>query len=80
MPSDNELHKACNKGDLEEVRKWVEDPPEDEDAIDVDCAGASNRRPLQRAAGAGHTAICEYLLSKGATINMVSECERIFLR
>jgi hypothetical protein len=30
MPSDNELHKAANKGDLEEVKKWVDDPPEDE--------------------------------------------------
>ena len=72
MPSDNELHKACNKGDIDEVRRWVDDPPEDEEAIDVDCAGASNRRPLQRAAGAGHINICEFLLSRGASINLVS--------
>jgi hypothetical protein len=71
MPSDNELHKAANKGDLEECKKWVEHPDEGCDAIDVNSPGASDRRPLQRAAGAGHKEICEYFLDKNAPIDEV---------
>lgn len=72
MPSDNELHKAANKGDLEECKKYIESPEPGEDPLDVNGPGAADRRPLHRAAGAGHLAICEYLVSKGAIVDAVS--------
>jgi hypothetical protein len=72
MPSDNELHKAANKGDLEECKKWIETPEPGEDPLDVNGPGAADRRPLHRAAGAGHLAICEYFVSKGAIVDAVS--------
>jgi ankyrin repeat protein len=71
MPGDNNLHKAANKGDLEECKKYVEGL-DDEDAIDVNEPGASDRRALHRAAGAGHLPVVEYLVEKGATIDLVS--------
>lgn len=72
MPTDTELHKAANKGDLEAVKVWVEHPPEGEDAIEVDAPGAADRRAIHRAAGAGHTQICAYLVEKGSNVNIVS--------
>jgi hypothetical protein len=71
MPSDNELHKAANKGDLEECKKYIETPDPGEEPLDVNGPGAADRRPLHRAAGAGHLVICEYLVSKGALIDAV---------
>lgn len=71
MPSDNELHKAANKGDLEECKKYIESPEPGEEPLDVNGPGAADRRPLHRAAGAGHLAICEYLVSKGALVDAV---------
>ena len=71
MPNDNQLHKAAHLGELEECRKWIENPGEDCDPIDVNCPGAAGRRPLHRAAGAGRLNVCEYLLFKGAPINQV---------
>ncbi len=73
MPADNNLHKAANKGDLEECKKLIETPDEGEEAIDVNEPGASDRRPLHRSAGAGHLEICQYFLSKGALIDAVSD-------
>lgn len=35
-------------------------------------SGASERRPLHRAAGSNQTQICELLIKKGATIEQVS--------
>ena len=58
MPVDNALHKAANKGDLEEVKKYIESTDEDE-KIDVNDPGASERRALHRSAGAGHMDITE---------------------
>jgi len=72
MPADNALHKAAHKGDLEECKKLIETPDDDEDPIDVNCPGASERKPIHRAAGAGHLELCIYFLDKGAGINMVS--------
>ena len=71
MPTDNNLHKAAHKGDLEECKKLIETPEEGEDPIDVNEPGASDRRPLHRSAGAGHLEICEYFISKGALIDAV---------
>jgi ankyrin repeat protein len=70
MPGDNNLHKAANKGDLDECKKYVEGI-DGEDVIDVNEPGASDRRAIHRAAGAGHLEIVQYLLDKGATIDIV---------
>lgn len=72
MPSDNNLHKAAHKGDLDECKKWIEDPGEGEEKIDVNEPGASDRRALHRSAGAGHLEVCEYFISVGALIDQVS--------
>ena len=39
MPTDNNLHKAANKGDIDECRKLIETPDEGEDPIDVNEPG-----------------------------------------
>lgn len=70
MPSDNNLHKAAHKGDFEECKKLLESPDE---PIDINEPGASDRRALQRAAGAGHLEICEYFVAMGAQIDLVSK-------
>lgn len=79
MPSDNNLHKAAHKGDLDECKKLIETPDEGEDPIDVNEPGASERRPLHRAAGAGHTELCEYFLQKGAELDAVDKSGRTAL-
>jgi len=68
MPVDNDLHKAAHKGDVDEVRKFVEGL-EGEDAIDVNEPGAGDRRALHRSAANGFIEISEYLISKGATVD-----------
>ena len=68
MPSDNDLHKAAHKGDIDEVRKYVEGL-DGEDAIDVNESGAGDRRALHRSAGNGFIEISEYLISKGAIVD-----------
>lgn len=72
MPVDNELHKAAHKGDLEACKMLIESSVGEETPITVNDLGASDRRPLHRAAGAGHLALCEYFLSLGAEIDAVS--------
>jgi len=71
MPSDLPLHKAANKGDLEECQRYIEAPEGDDDHCDVNEPGASDRSALHRAAGAGKLELCEYFLSKGAEIDSV---------
>lgn len=68
MPNDNALHKAASKGDIEECKKWIENPPEGEDKIDVNELGANDRTALHRAAGGGFLECCQYLVSKGADV------------
>lgn len=41
-------------GDLDDCKRLVEEPEPGDDPIDVNSAGASDRRPVHRAAGAGH--------------------------
>lgn len=79
MPSDNNLHKAAHKGDIEECKKYIEDPDEGDDPIDVNSPGASDRRPIHRAAGAGHADLCAYFLDKGAQINLPDKSGRTAL-
>jgi len=79
MPTDNDLHKAANKGDLEECRRLVEDPGEGEDPIDVNEPGASDRRPLHRSSGAGHLELTSYFLQKGAEVDAVDKSGRTAL-
>lgn len=73
MPVDSELHKAAHKGDIEACKALLEaEVPEGETPITVNDPGASDRRPLHRAAGAGHLELCEFLVSVGAEIDAVS--------
>lgn len=75
MPTDNDLHKAAHKGDLLECKSLLEcDSP-----IDINAPGASDRRALQRAAGAGHLEICQYFIDKGALVNDVDKSNRTAL-
>ena len=79
MPSDNNLHKAAHKGDLDECRKYIETPDEGEEKIDVNEAGASDRRALHRSAGAGHLELCQYFVSIGAEVDAVDKSGRTAL-
>ena len=79
MPTDNELHKAANKGDLEVCQRLVESPEEGEEAIDVNEPGASDRRALHRSSGAGHLECTKYFLDKGAEIDAVDKSGRTAL-
>jgi len=72
MPLDSELHKAAHKGDLETCKMLIEGSVDEEVPMTVNDAGASDRRPLHRAAGAGHLALCIYFLDIGAEIDAVS--------
>jgi ankyrin repeat protein len=71
MPSDNELHKAAHKGDLEACKVLIEGSVSEEVPYTVNDLGASERRPLHRAAGAGHIELCSYFIDTGAEINAV---------
>jgi hypothetical protein len=72
MPADNDLHKAAHKGDLGACKMLIEGTvDEGENAFTVHDLGASDRRPLHRAAGSGHVDICEYFLDIGAEIDAV---------
>ncbi len=72
MPVDNNLHKAAHKGDLEECKKYIEEPDEGEEKIDVNEPGASDRRALHRSAGAGHLELCAYFIEVGALVDQVN--------
>jgi hypothetical protein len=63
MPSDNDLHKAAHKGDLEDCKRLVEEPSPGDDPIDVNEPGAADRRAIHRAAGAGHMDIWYFIYS-----------------
>ncbi len=81
MPLDSELHKAAHKGDLETCKMLIEGSVDEEVPMTVNDAGASDRRPLHRAAGAGHLALCIYFLDIGAEIDAVSNylAHQVFL-
>ena len=73
MPIDNELHKAAHKGDIDACKMLIEGSVNEEVPITVNDLGASDRRPLHRAAGAGHLELCEYFIEIGAEIDAVSK-------
>jgi len=82
MPSDNDLIKASKKGDLEECKRLIEepdDPDNPDDALDVNAPGASGRRAIHQAAGAGFTAVVEYLLENKAQIEIADDSGRTAL-
>lgn len=71
MPTDNDLHKAAHKGDIDACKMLIEGSVEEEVPITVNDIGASDRRPLHRAAGAGHLNVCIYFAEIGAEIDAV---------
>uniref|UniRef100_A0A7S4S639 Uncharacterized protein n=1 Tax=Ditylum brightwellii TaxID=49249 RepID=A0A7S4S639_9STRA len=71
MPFDTALHKASHNGDFKQVTALIE-----AGEIDVNTPGASERRPLHRAAGGNHVKICEYLLSNGAGVDLADRSGR----
>lgn len=74
MPSDTELHKAANNGDLNKCKELVESGE-----IDVNEPGAADRRALHRAAGGNHLEVMKYLLGKGAPIDQADKSGRTAL-
>lgn len=64
MPADTILHKAAHSGDLNQVKKIVE-----EGKIDINAPGASDRRPLHRAAASDNIPMCTYLVTNGAIVD-----------
>lgn len=79
MPSDNDLIKASKKGDLDECKRLIEEPDDPEDPIDVNAPGASGRRAIHQAAGAGFGNVVEYLLEKKANIEIADDSGRTAL-
>ncbi|KAJ1421414.1 ankyrin repeat-containing domain protein [Ochromonadaceae sp. CCMP2298] len=69
MPVDNELHKAAHKGDMDAVKMLIEGSVDEETPLTVNDIGASDRRPLHRAAGAGHAELVAYFVELGAEVN-----------
>lgn len=79
MPVDNDLHKAAHKGDLEACKMLIESSVGEEVPITVNDPGASDRRPLHRAAGAGHLNLVQYFLEIGAEIDAIDKSGRTAL-
>ena len=74
MPTDNALHKAANSGDMELLLMLLSVPTDSEDSdeqLDVNSAGAGDRRPIHRAAGANHVDAVKLLIEKGASVDQV---------
>lgn len=72
MPVDNDLHKAAHKGDIEACKAILAASATSDEPINVNDPGASDRRALHRAAGAGHLELCQYFLDIGAEVDAVS--------
>lgn len=70
MPADTPLHKAAHNGDKGALLQILE-----EGTVDVNAAGAAERRPLHRAAGGNHTELVSILLEKGADVNCVRDMQ-----
>mmetsp|Transcript_31469 Transcript_31469/g.53092 ORF Transcript_31469/g.53092 Transcript_31469/m.53092 type:complete len:185 (-) Transcript_31469:1170-1724(-) len=79
MPTDNDLHKAAHKGDLEACKMLIEGSVDEEVPITVNDVGAADRRPLHRAAGAGHMNLVSYFVELGAEINAKDKSGRTAL-
>lgn len=62
------IFEAAAAGDFERVRAWVED-----DASLVNAFAHDGHTPLGLASFFGHADIAEYLLSKGAEVNVASQ-------
>jgi ankyrin repeat protein len=71
VPIDTPLHKAAHSGSLPEVTAIL-----DAGEIDVNAAGAAERRALHRAAGGGHDAVCILLLERGALVDQLDKAGR----
>ena len=60
-----EMLKACERGDVAKVRQLLAS-----DTTLVNAKGAHNKTPLHWAAGNGHKAVVELLLSHGADFTL----------
>ena len=79
MPTDTDLHKAANSGDLAALEAIFDNPEDQDEPPDVNVAGAGERRPIHRAAGANHREIIKYLIGKGALVDQVDKSQRTAL-
>jgi len=61
------LHKIAYEGDMAGAENLLE---ENTDSVDFNAPGAQKRTPLMRAADAGRSAMAEWLVGKGAGINI----------
>jgi ankyrin repeat protein len=57
------------------VEDYLQSCTEGDDDL-INAPGASDRRPLHRAAGSNQVKICEYLLSKGALVDVTDNAGR----
>jgi len=64
----NVFVRFYTEGSLVGVQACVED-----DGIDVNAPGASERRPLHRAAAANHVSIINYLVKQGAQVDITDK-------
>ncbi|XP_067659835.1 uncharacterized protein [Haliotis asinina] len=64
--ADIDLHGACRKGDLAEVRRIL-----DTGRGDVNCRGVAGITPLMEAARLGHRDVVKLLVSRGADVSLV---------
>lgn len=71
MPGDNDVHKAAAKGETEKIRGLLDLTQYDDPPLSVNDLGASDRRPLHRAAGGGFLECSQFLLEAGAEIDAV---------
>ena len=61
--NDSPLHTAVRQGQLEEVRRLLDQPD-----VDVNCVNAEHETPLHLACALGHSSIIEPLIAFGANV------------
>ena len=61
--NDSPLHSAIRQGQLEEVRRLLNEP-----GVDINCVNANHETPLHLACALGHSSIVEHLIAFGANV------------
>lgn len=67
--SSDRLHELCRRGDVKEVRKYVEQIPNLENQLTTKTGGLT---PLHEAAKNGHYQVLDYLLNKAGTSSVIN--------